>query len=132
MVVPKFSAKIKNGKVALLDKDRFVTHVSGLKDGEYYIVIDKEKDKRTSSQNKYLWGVLYKIPADALGWDIDDMHEWCKLQFNPKQSKINDEDVVIPGSTAKLTVTEFNDYKDKIQRFFAEHDINIPDPNETI
>ena len=129
-MIPKFKAKIENGIVRLADKQLFSNHCSGLKNGEYFIVIDREKNKRSDSQNKYLWGVVYKIPADSLGWDIEDMHEFCKLKFNIIHKRIKDNEVELPGSTAILTIAQFIEYTDKIKRFFAEFDIYIPDPNE--
>ena len=129
-MIPKFKAKIENGTVQLTDKEAFLNHCSGLKNGEYFVVIDKEKKKRSDSQNNYLWGVVYKVPADSLGWDIEDMHEFCKLKFNIIHKKIRDNEVEVPGSTTILTTTQFMEYTDKIKQFFAGYDIYIPDPDE--
>lgn len=129
-MIPKFKANIEKGAFKLTDREQFYEHIGTLKDGEYFIAIDREKSKRSNSQNNYLWGVVYKIPADSLGWELDDMHEFCKLKFNPIHKQIKDKEVIVPGSTTALNTIQFMDYVDKIKRFFAEYDIYIPDPNE--
>lgn len=52
--------------------------------GRYTITIEKVYRKRSNQQNRYKFGVAYKLIADGLTdatgemWTVDKVHEFCK------------------------------------------------------
>lgn len=114
---------------------RFVHRLDPSKRWE--IAVGPYVKRRSSSQNAYLWGVVYPtiLQAGQLdGWTADDLHEfflgekfgWETMEgFGRKRLKPL-------RRSSKLTTVEFADYVDHIQRFMAEKGVYIPDPNEII
>ncbi len=106
------------------------------------ITIEPESNPRTLSQNAYLWGVVYKLIADHTGHTVEEIHEFCKLNFNQKPlekvHKILNNNwhalnykLLIGQSTTELDTKGFADYIDKIAVFAAsELGIDIPKPGE--
>lgn len=96
--------------------------------------------ERSSKQNKWLHGVAYKLLSDATGYEREDIAEYLLgTHFGWKDRKLPGKRVVqVPirttttdedGRRKVLTVEQFAEYKDFIQRFGAEHGIIIPDPD---
>jgi hypothetical protein len=91
-----------------------------------------DKRERSSKQNAYLFGVCYRLIAEHLGYETDDIHELMKAKFlEPKRLAIPDDgDVEIPASTRRLNTVEFSKYTENIRRWAAQFlSVNIPDPN---
>ena len=71
---------------------------------------------RSVEQNKRYWKLTSEL-GSFLGYDEGEMHELLKYKFlSYKQEMLGDEMVVIP-STSKLSVKEFVEYLDKVERF---------------
>ena len=71
---------------------------------------------RSTQQNKRYWALIKEL-GSFLGYDEREMHELLKYKFlSYKQEMLGDEMVVIP-STSKLTIKEFVEYLDKVERF---------------
>src|SRR5918996_6641198 len=50
------------------------------------------QDRRTVSQNNYLWGVVYETICESTGQDPKDIHDFCKRKFlGTKTIEINGE-----------------------------------------
>lgn len=110
------------------------------------VTIEPYKKTRSSSQNRYLNGVAYKLLSDATGYERDDISQYCcGTYFGWKQVKCPKtpsnpsgvQDVPVRTTTtndlghrAVLSTAEFADYVEWIQRFAAEKGILIPDPGE--
>lgn len=130
---------IKSGKLILSNKGRFTNDLSKIKDCVVEIVIRK-KARRSNPQNAYLWGVVYaelKYAFNNLGnnFSIDDVHEFCKQEFNKVAIAGKDGEVIgsKPGSTTLMNKEEFGLYLDKIFLFANEYlGITIPLPNEKL
>ena len=74
---------------------------------------------RSVEQNKRYWKLIGEL-GSFLGYDEDEMHELMKYKFlSYKQEMLGDEMVVIP-STSKLTIKEFVEYLEKVERFAVE------------
>jgi len=94
------------------------------------IELDEHKSRRTTQQNRYLWGVCYPSIAKHLeGWDLDDIHTymlgecfgWETIEgFGRKRLRPLKR-------SSRLNKQEFSDYVAFIQRRAAEHGIFIPD-----
>jgi hypothetical protein len=128
------TGNIRNGKLELLDqagfrRDMAITFPT---DCIVDVIIERRGKKRTNPQNRWLWGVAYKILSDHTGYSEEEIHEICKFKFNRKEYHLGDETFILGGSTAIMTTIEFMEYKTNIQQLGAELGCVIPDPNETL
>lgn len=97
---------------------------------EYTIEIKEKSNNRSSNQNRYLWGVVYPILGQKLGYDNETIHEVLKTKFGEKVVLRNN--MTINKSTSKYTTNEFENYIQKITIFAGEFlKLTIPAPNET-
>lgn len=106
--------------------------------GEYVLLIQRRKRRRTTPQNAYLWAVVYPMLLTGLqqaGWEFTDcgqVHHFFK-QHVAGESFINrktGEAVTLPGSTAAMTTLEFETYVDRLRRYAEQYlNIEIPEPN---
>ena len=118
-------------------RDRF----NNLQDGRYLVTIKSVK-KRTLPQNKYYWGIVVPLVKQGLreaGYDEvktnEDAHEVLKHLFLKKEirSTIDDNAIIVAGSTAELKTVEFNAFLEEVWKWAAEYlNIQIPMPNEQL
>lgn len=130
----KYNGAISNRKVVA---DAF----NGLENGRYKVVISSYK-KRSLPQNAYYHGCVVPMVKDGLrhiGYNEvktnEDAHECLKHLFLKRKmvNENNGDEIVIPGSTAKLTTIEFNTFIDEIIQWASEYlGITIPLPNEPL
>lgn len=104
--------------------------LGNLQQGKEYTIEIKEKTKnRSSNQNRYLWGVVYPILGQKLGYDNETIHEVLKTKFGEKVVLRNN--MTINKSTSKYTTKELESYIEKITIFASEFlKLSIPAPNE--
>lgn len=105
-----------------------------------HLIKSAKANKRSLPQNGYYFAVICEMVKDALrtaGYrevkSKDDAHEIMKALFLKKRivNEVTDEAIVIPGSTAKLTTTEFSEYIEEIIKWSSEYlGISIPLPNQ--
>ena len=89
--------------------------------------------RRSHAQNSYLWGVVYPaIQKHLEGWDAEDVHEYCLGEhFGWETLEGMGRKRLRPiKRSARLSVVEFRDYVEWIQRTMAEKGIYIPSPGE--
>lgn len=91
------------------------------------ILIKKQDDSRTSQQNRYLWGICYKIIGDELGYTSEEVHEVMKNHFLSYLKN----GYKFTRSTTELTIGEFADYTRKVKDY-ALQELNILIPDEDI
>jgi|GEM_PF-512308 len=111
----------------------------------YRVTVEDAKSTRTNQQNRYLYGVAYKLIAEAVGYEIDEVSEYCcgaffgwtdkrvpKKPSNPEgiesvpvRTTTRDAD----GKRRVLNKQEFSDYVAFVQRFGAKRGVHIPDPD---
>lgn len=98
---------------------------------EYAVKVAKRAEKRTLSQNRLyrLW--LNCISAET-GNDVEDLHEYFKMEFLGVYSRIIYGKEVARGyTTTDLTTEQFKAYLDNIQRWASvEQGIILPDPED--
>ena len=127
---------IKSGKLTLANSKRFDQDISTLKDCVVELTI-KRKNKRSTPQNRYYWGVVVKeieIRMKNLGNDVDPelVHSFLKDRFNKKELIGEGGEVIdnIGGSTTEMNKEDFMIYVDKIAEWAASFlSIEIPLPN---
>jgi hypothetical protein len=126
---------------AITNKKVVADAFNQLEDGRYRVVINSFK-KRSLPQNAYYHGCVVPLVKDGLrdaGYNevktCEDAHEILKHLFLKRKlsNENNGDEIVIPGSTAKLTTIEFNTFIDEVIQWAAEYlGITIPLPNEPI
>jgi hypothetical protein len=115
------------------DRQRYSEIIKKLEGKPFRMLLAAHRPRRTTQQNRYLFGVVYPLLADAIGEpDTDLIHELCRQKFNPAKVKVGGEEVTVGGKTSDLDTVQFQDYVGKIQRWAAEFlGTVIPDPNQT-
>lgn len=128
-LVPVFQGQIsQDGTLCLNEKHRFVLYLKNLTGKQVNVTVEPLKMMRSNNQNRYLWGVCYKLIADHTGADPEEVHTALKFHFAPKRVIGN---LVAPASTARLDTVDFELYLDKVRRWAQEElNINIPMPKD--
>lgn len=95
-----------------------------LLDWNYIVEIKKEPKIRSKKQNNFYWHCLECLEKYSWsGYTADEYHEYFKVYFLWKQSKLN-KNVTLPWSTANLTIEEFNQFMEKVL-YFAKSEYGI-------
>lgn len=127
-VSQEFSAIIKKGKgtppALVVNSKAFYEHQLGkFKDGEKVtLIITNRFAKRTSQQNRYLWGAIYPMVAQETGEDdLDRLHELFKGMFlttGIPEVNVGDKKhrVRMTKSTTQLSTKDFSEFVRKICR----------------
>lgn len=114
-----------------------LNYLTNQKDGTFRIEVTKVRGKRSNEQNAWLWGCIYPLMLVGLngaGWgfaSIEQVHEFCKAQFNGERVVNADtgEVFMIPSSTAQMDTLTFATYCDKLREYGREFlGIEIPEP----
>jgi hypothetical protein len=100
---------------------------------KWRVEISLYRKRRSDAQNRYLWGIAYKALKDATGQPADDWHEYFLGEhFGWEAVEMFGKKKLRPlNRSSKLTTMEFMDFVDFIQMRAAEHNVYIPDPNES-
>lgn len=138
--MPVFTGKIQSSKLTLFNRAELDRWIASHKDCTVSLTIEVKKKKRSTEQNAYYWGVVVPLVRDGLNdlgneFSLEQTHEFLKKEFNYKEivNHNTGEIKTIPESTTDLSTFEFNEYKEKIQRFAVEFlGIQVPDPNEPL
>jgi hypothetical protein len=128
---PVFSGKIEKGKVLLDNPNRYLVQLSKLEGQRVEVVLRKQRAARSNNQNSYMWGVVYEIISEHLGYSTEEIHEIMKYKFLRATMGGGGKVYELVKSTAKLNTAEMETYLENIRRFAAtELNCFIPLPNE--
>lgn len=119
---------------------RIIRAIHALPAGRLYAVEIKERKRgRTLQQNAYLWGVCYaeilRQGGESLaGWEAEDIHEYMLGEWSgwEELEGLGRKRLRPVKRSSTLSVTEFMDFVEFIQRKAAGLGIYIPDPNEEL
>lgn len=103
------------------------------------VTISEAKQERTDSQNRALWGCVYKAISESTGHDKEDLHEFfCgeyfgwktvemfgKLKRRPIRTTTMNES----GQREVISKQELSDFYGFIQMRMAEFGIDVPEPD---
>jgi hypothetical protein len=126
--------RIVNGEPAFWegDRQRYDEFIKKHEGKPFRMLLTAHRPKRTTNQNRYLWGVVYTLISDHTGYTPEDIHGFCAEKFLPGRVVIGGEERTVPGKTSNLDTLQFQDYVGKIQRWAAEFlSVVIPDPSQT-
>lgn len=108
-------------------------------DKPWRVTVEPYRKRRSSEQNRYLWGVCYATILEAggeqlAGWTKEDLHDYFLGEhFGWETIEGFGRKRIRPiRRSAKLSTMEFVDYVDFVQQKAAELGIYIPSPNEDI
>lgn len=129
-----------DGQFVLHNKRLFAEWCNLNKGKQVSVKFIRKGSKRTSPQNRYLFGVVYKTiqirlhELGHIGLDVEDVHTIMKLKFNHETILAESgEYLEVPKTTSDLTKTEFSEYIDQIREWALDFlDIYIPGPNEKL
>ena len=127
---PRLRARIENGRVCWqgIDQKRWETVTKFLEGEEVEITIGRRARKRSLSQNRYMWGVVYAMIAEAAGYTPEEAHEALKWRFLRQHG---DGPIPTVRSTADLNTAEMEHYLAQCRQLAAElFGLYVPDPNE--
>jgi hypothetical protein len=116
------------------DSSRAAAFIQSLPvDRAWRVVVEPYKAKRSDSQNRYLWGVVYPtiLKAGNLdGWHAEDLHEYFLGEHFGWETLdgMGRKRVKPLKRSARLSKQEFSEYVAFIQQRAAEMAIFIPDP----
>lgn len=98
--------------------------------GEYVIEVKKNRAIRSLQANKY-YHVVLNIIAISTGHSHEELHEICKLKFNPLLVDLpKGGSQVIGGSTKDLDTLQFAAYVNRVKQWaLDEFGIVIPEPD---
>lgn len=103
-------------------------------DGPIEAHIEWREPTRRARANRYYWGVVLKMMAEEMGESPEYVHELMKLRHNTQRGAGlvtgPGNDLVIPKSTATLTIAEFSAYLELVMRDGMEYlGIEFPPPS---
>jgi hypothetical protein len=117
------TAVIDQGKFRVRNRQQFDEVIRSWPDGEYLVRIERLHATRSSQANRYYWGVVIATISEHTGYTPEETHDVLKTMFLPKQvAMLNGNgfianELVIGGSTAKLTRVEFGEYVARIREW---------------
>lgn len=132
------------------EEDKFKKYLSSLTFKETLtkikITVERYRNDASTQQKRYLFGVVYPIIGEELGWDIweynEKIHKPFKAMFLGYQKVESTFDIlrkevahpiniVELRSVAKIDSKDMTDFIENIRNFMLkEYNIHIPAPNE--
>lgn len=118
----------KDGKVELSKSLEFMC--SQLRNGRYWLRIERYVEQRTISQNALMW-LWFTCIEREMGTDKQDVHDYYCTLFLRRTARINGVEVEIAGSTSKLNTLQMTDFMNKVKADAAtELGITLPLPED--
>lgn len=131
------------------DIKRVVEELQALDEGKAWRVgIEEMKSERSLKQNRYLFGIAYKLLSEHTGYEKDDLHTYLlgkhfgtKLKRVPKSRHNREGLIEIPlrttttdenGLRSVLARTPFSEFVDFVKRFAAQAGVYVPDPDPSL
>lgn len=138
-----FKAKVQEGNLVFNQGDYSRAIIQRAFEGkEVNITINEYREKRSNAQNNWYYGVAIPIIQQFIletqgekysKEDINQFHLNTVVRPAMEVKPIFNMPCTIfkIKRTSDMSKTEFMDFKDKIQQYWLEYDVYIPDPNET-
>jgi hypothetical protein len=102
------------------EKRRLYEFLKSRKPVKYTVAIKQHRQVRSSSANRFYWGVVLKTIAEDTGYEPDELHELFAARFlDPVEIVLKNTGEVckVRASTRKLTDAEFAAYVEKVKAF---------------
>lgn len=110
-----------------------------LPDKRVLVTIEDYHEERSTPQNKALFGHAYKLMRDALGFEVNEVHEVCcgmyfgwveyevlgETRRRPRRTTTKDDN----GKRDVLGRKEFSAFFESVQRWAATAGVHVPNPD---
>jgi hypothetical protein len=130
------TGQVKNGVVKMRNRAQLDAYMKRWPDCEITIRFEKAHATRSLAANAYYFGVCLELLSEHTGYTVEELHEWAKAKFLPKELAICNgngevvDDLVIGGTTTSLNKNEFYEYVERVRTFaFDRLDLDIPPPD---
>lgn len=129
---PVFAGVIKNGKLNLKQRDKFMEYLKKL-EGDVDVSVKLHKLSRSDKQRKYWWAVVIPAVQQFEGLqDEDEANEHLKFWYNPRVIHLKD------GKEEKVGMSIEHEKTNKVEAIcsqilkdYSTVGLFIPKPNET-
>jgi len=132
---------IKKGSIMIKNESFFSDLINQFEGQDIVISLSKEEKRRSNKQNDWYWGVAIPLIIQEIQnntgekYSKDDIHDWNMaraVKLQPIIKEMFDETIVVykQKKTSRMSTKEFSDFKEIIQKYWAEREIYISDPNE--
>ena len=83
------------------------------------VVIRPYKSSRSTEANARLWA-LHQAASTHTGYSPEELHEFCKSRFlGTTRVEVKDTILEVPISSAKLGVSDFSNFMQQVEAFYA-------------
>lgn len=132
--------RVENGKI-VRNRKLLVDALNSFENSNVVISIQKERIKRSVSQNNYYFGVIVSLIQEGLKdmtgeiYSKEETHSFLKSQFNFKEliNEKTGEILKLPKSTTDNSTTEMEIYHEQIRNFALDFlNVRIPLPSEDL
>jgi len=124
----QFRGKIIDGKPKLYNPELFEVYLGTFKENQEIVYrLVRYSKGRTNPQNSYMWGVVYMMISNELGYTPEEVHDLMRMEH------LVDRTGKFPRlrSTTELSRVEMEEYLTKVRNWAsAELGLYIPLPNE--
>lgn len=129
-MIPVFRGSVHEGKLRLDDRPSFDEWAASLNGKQVSLTLKQHRATRSSNQNRYLHGVVFKMIADAAGYTLDEAKDALKWEF----LRVHGEGPLpTVRKTSKLNTAEMTEFIENCRRLGAEtYGMDIPDPNAAV
>ena len=122
-----FDGTVENGKVKLNNREQFDDFILQFEGQQIQACVRKYDRSRTIPQNRYLRGVVVPIVAKEMGEaNHDAVHEHLINEFGIEV--VSDTGITYKKRTSDYSTMEIKEYVRRIQTFYADEGLIIPDP----
>ena len=106
-------------------------YLQGLPAGDYIIQVKKNRPIRSLSANRY-YHLILNIMGIETGHTHEQLHEICKLKFNPEIINTpKGGSIVVGRTTGDMDTKEFGAYVNRVKQWARdEFNMVIPEPGE--
>lgn len=105
------------------------------------ISIEEYEEKRSGAQNRWYWGcavptiIAHSLESFGETLTKDEVHFYNMMHVAGRKPVIKEvfglETIVMEGkTTSQMSVKDFMNFKDALQKHYAERDCVIPDPSQ--
>lgn len=129
-VVPVWSAAIdRDGKLHLDARSLFLRYLGTLKNQAVRVIVEKTTRRKSQSQLGYLWGVVYPVIAEELGYrsyEVDAVHDALMRKLRGLRPEPNPLGLRV--SLAAMSHEEVSEYIEDLRHWaLTEYGIVTPD-----
>ncbi len=121
---------IRNGAPTVKNKPWFLSQFQNIDDCNIRWIVEKEKKSRSRGLENFLWGVVYPLASQSIGYRPDELHEVFCSKFLKTTKKWRGSDVETITSSSRLNKDEYSEFYERIIQELAELNIIVPDPDK--